>query len=462
MKRKYVLGILGGALLLCVNGCASVTTHDFGAQNYITSGDKKFLLAKQAPIEPSNTAGGYIISIDKTKRYQEFIGAGAAITDASAINLTNLDATTRDKVLDEFFSRDGLGFSFTRLTIGASDFSDKHFSLSEKKGEFSLSPIKETILPIVKAAQKINPKLTIMATPWSAPAWMKTTDSMIGGTLRHENYGDHADYLLRFVDEMGKEGVKISMLTVQNEPDFLPTDYPGMKLNAKDRAEFLKNHLGPKMAARKSNPKILDWDHNWDKPEQPLDVLKDDGARKYLAGVAWHCYSGDVANQSKIHDSYPEMETYFSECSGGEWNKSFSNGFMWQMENLIIGSTNAWARGVLMWNLVLDENYGPHLGGCGDCLGIITINSKTKEIIRNPEYYSFGHLSKFVLPGAVRIGSSQNVAGLKNVAFENLDGSVILLVLNNNDTKHSFSAQLASKYYNAELLPFSAITIIFK
>lgn len=462
MNNKFFFGIAGYALLLCVNGCATSVQIHQPADNYITTGNKQFLLAKQAPISAENSARGVVIKIDKSVRYQKFIGAGAAITDATAINLNRLDAPSKERVLNELFSRSGLGFSFTRLTIGGSDFSDKHYSFSDKKGEFSLSPIKDTIIPIAKEAKRINPDLTIMATPWSAPSWMKTTDSMIGGTLRRENYDDFADYLLRYTDEMGKAGVKVSMLTIQNEPDFSPPDYPGMKLLPQDRADFLKNHLGPKMGPRKDNPKILEWDHNWDKPEQPLAVLNDDGARKYLTGVAWHCYAGNVATQNEIHNAHPEMETYFTECSGGEWNKSFSDSFVWQMDNLIIGSTNAWAKGVLMWNLALDENYGPHLGGCGNCFGVISINSKTKEITRDSEYYSFGHLSKFVMPGAVRIGSTQDIAGLKNVAFQNPDGSIALLVLNKTDSKQAFSAQIASKYYNAELLPFSAITIIFK
>ena len=313
MNNKFFFGIAGYALLLCVNGCATSVQVNQLADNYITTGNKQFLLAKQAPISAETSARGAVIKIDKSVRYQKFIGAGAAITDATAINLNRLDAPSKERVLNELFSRGGLGFSFTRLTIGGSDFSDRHYSFSDKKGEFSLSPIKDTIIPIAKEAKRINPDLTIMATPWSAPSWMKTTDSMIGGTLRRENYDDFADYILRYTDEMGKVGVKVSMLTIQNEPDFSPPDYPGMKLSPQDRADFIKNHLGPKMVVRKDNPKILEWDHNWDKPEQPLAVLNDDGARKYLTGVAWHCYAGNVATQNEIHNAHPEMETYFTE-----------------------------------------------------------------------------------------------------------------------------------------------------
>jgi glucosylceramidase len=151
-----------------------------------------------------------------------------------------------------------------------------------------------------------------------------------------------------------------------------------------------------------------------------------------VQGVAWHCYGGDVSAQGKVHDAHPDKDVYFTECSGGEWAPKFADNLKWTVANLVIGATRNWARGVAMWNLALDENHGPHLGGCGNCRGIVTINSKTGAVTRNVEYYAFAHASKFVARGAYRIESNEPNAELPNVAFRNPDGSLVLIVLNSS------------------------------
>jgi len=368
----------------------------------------------------------------------------------------------------ELFSNDGLNLSFTRLTIGASDFSQTHYSLNDvPKGQtdvglknFNLDAMPKSVLPIIKAAKQINPQLKIMATPWSAPGWMKTTDSLIGGSLKPEFYQANADYLVKYSQEMRKNGINIDFLSIQNEPHYTGADYPGMLVKHDERAKFVKENLGPALAKMDNAPKILEWDHNWNEPDEPRKVLEDKDAAKYIDGIGWHCYGGSPDTQGKLHDQFPDKDTYFTECSGGEWAKNWSTDMQWQSKNLIIETTRNWAKGVLLWNLALDEKFGPHLGGCGDCRGVVTINSQTGEITRNMEYYVLGHISKFVQIGAKRIASNSGQNDVYNVAFENPDGSIAVIMVNMSKNTQKISLELSQKYYNFEIPKAALQTII--
>jgi glucosylceramidase len=305
---------------------------------------------------------------------------------------------------------------------------------------FSLDANRSDVLPIVKRALALNPRLQVMASAWSAPAWMKTSNSLIAGTLKPGMEDAFARYLARYLDEMSAKGVPIFALTLQNEPHFEPKDYPGMRLDSAQRAMLIGHHLGPLLAKRGLKVQIFDWDHNWDEPQSPLSVLADPVARPHVAGVAWHCYAGNVQAQTAVHDAYPDKDAWFTECSGGEWNTNWSESLPWMVRNLVIGSTRAWARGVLMWNLALDEHFGPHLGGCSNCRGVVTINSSTGEFTRNLEYYALAHASKFVRQGARRIESTAVVDTLETVAFQNVDdGSVVLIVCNSGPKERQVS-----------------------
>ena len=443
------------------------------AEAWLTTGDKTKLLAEQPaiPIATGDREGVAIrIDVDTSVIYQEMVGFGAAITDASAwLIQTRLSRAQRDQLMQELFSQtSGIGLSFTRLTIGASDFSRSHYSFDDVPPgrrdtalvHFSIDSNRAAVLPVVKRALAINPDLAIMASPWSAPAWMKTTGSLIKGTLRPDAYDAFARYLERYVEAYAEEGVPIFALTVQNEPHFEPDDYPGMRLTPAHRAAFLKDHLGPLFQQSGIRTKILDWDHNWDEPQSPLAVLADSAARRYVAGVAWHCYNGDVSAQTPVHDAYPDKETYFTECSGGNWAPKWGDNLVWFTRTLIVGSTRGWAKGVLLWNLALDESHGPHKGGCGDCRGVVTINSSTGEVTRNEEYYVLAHASRFVRPGARRIASSSGVDSLETVAFRNADdGTQVLIVVNSASTERSFAVRSGGRSFQVTLPGGAVVTL---
>lgn len=435
-----------------------------------TNADQSKLLAQQPDIAFSKSASDTVITVDPKQRFQTMVGFGAAMTDASADLIRNhMSASQRDALMDDLFGKKGLDFSFMRLTIGASDFSSAHYSYDDMPAgqsdpdmaHFSIHAAKTDVIPAVKQALAINPKLTIMASPWSAPGWMKTTDSLIQGSLKPEAYPYFANYLSRYIKAVQAEGVPISLLTLQNEPGFEPDTYPGMRVEPSSRTAFIGGYLGPKFKAEGLRTQILDYDHNWDTPSSPMTVMADAQANPYVAGVAWHCYAGDVAAQGAVHDAYPDKDTYFTECSGGEWAPEFDKTFAWTVKNLIIGSTRHWSKGVLMWNLALDENFGPRKGGCSDCRGIVTINSKTGEVQKNIEYYAFGHASKFVKVGAVRVASNE-MDGLSNVAFRNHDGSLVLIVLNTRAQPSTFSVKAGGKAFSYALPAGAVASFVWK
>lgn len=414
----------------------------------------------------SGAVDGVTVTVEPDKREQVMVGFGAAMTDASAQLLeTALPKAERDRLISELFGRDGLALSFVRVPIGASDFSREHYSLDDMPSgrtdpglaHFSMAKPMQGQIPVLKAAKAVNPNLALMATPWSAPAWMKDTDSLIRGHLRPEVYPAFAAYFTRYLDAMAAQGVPVRWISVQNEPHFEPDNYPGMRFDPADRARFIGEFLGPQLARRKTPVGILDWDHNWDQPESPLAVLSDPRARRYVSGIAWHCYAGDPSAMAAVHAAYPGKDVFFTECSGGEWAPHWGETLGWMIDNLVIAASRSGSRGTLLWNLALDENHGPHLGGCGDCRGVVTIDRKSGAITRNVEYYVLAHASHFLRPGARRIASSQTDT-IADVAFRNPDGTLILLVHNRSGKPTGLTVREGGREFHAVLPAGEVVT----
>lgn len=435
MKR-----LLAPLLLFGLAACVAVPQpRPAAAEMWITTADATQKLAPQPLVQPIGTAeGNETVSIDTTQHFQRMQGFGAAMTDASAENLSRLPAAKRRAIMAELFGRanGGLGLSFTRLTVGASDFSRRDYSYDDTPGNapdpelryFSIAPAEQYVLPRVREALAINPELDVLISPWSAPAWMKTSHSLIKGELVPAYYPAFANYLARTVQAFGRQGVPVSMLTIQNEPNFEPDNYPGERVDPQARAQIIGRYLGPRLKALGIRTQILDWDHNWDHPEMPLAVLADPVARQYISGVAWHCYGGDVSAQSTVHDAYPDKDAWLTECSGGDWAPKFGETLGWMTDKLIIGAANNWARGTLLWNLALDPEHGPHYGGCSNCRGVVTVDPVTGAITRNVEYYVLGHASRFVLPDAYRVATVKRGGEVEAAAFVNPDGSRVAIL----------------------------------
>jgi glucosylceramidase len=461
---------------LVVAGCSrdGATPDRAPIEVHVTTGDRTKLLSREPDLRWSDDSLSdslTIIDVDERTRYQEITGFGASLTDASAWLIQHaLNGAQRDSLLRHLFGRDsGIGFSVVRIDMGASDFSRSHYSYDDvpagqrdaSLSRFSIDADRAETIPILRRALEINPRLFLIASPWSAPGWMKTTGTMIGGTLRPDAFDAYAEYFRRFITAYHAEGIEIDAITIQNEPHHEPNDYPGMRLDPAQRARFIGSHLGPMLERARIRTRIFDWDHNWDEPQSPLAVLADSTARRFVSGVAWHCYGGEVAAQSTVRDVHPDKEVWFTECSGGAWAPSFADNLAWTVRNLIIGATRNWARGVLMWNLALDENHGPHLGGCGNCRGVVTIDSRTGRVTRNEEYYAFAHASRFVLPGARRIASTSGRSGVESVAFRNADASIVVILLNTKAGATPIAVRSERRSVQYALPPGAVATLVF-
>ncbi len=400
----------------------------------------KFGKASGAPIA---------IVVDDSHIYQPIEGFGASLTDASAWLLAEKlsPAARRQLLRDLFDTKSGLGLTILRQPMASSDFSRTDYSYDDRPAgatdptlaHFSIAPDRRYILPMLREALSVNPKLKVIASPWSPPGWMKTSGSMTGGTLLSSSFEPLANYFVRFVRDYQSEGVPVFAITPQNEPRNIPKDYPGMGMTPEEQAIFIRDHLGPAFRSARLKTKILIFDHNWDMMDFPSAILRDRQAAQFVAGTATHCYGGIPEAQTTFHKEFPEQPIWLTECSGGNWQKG---NLLIQQVGLVIHSTRNWARSVVLWNLVLDQNYGPHLGGCTDCRAVILLDHSTNPptITRTVDFTALAHVSEFVRSGAVRIDSTSSTeSALEHVAFRNPDGSCVLLVLNPAGTPQTFN-----------------------
>ena len=478
MKRTFSLVfLLVGALMVLTYITLAAPMHTPAATSigtvdvWLTTGDETHKLQHQTvDFIPGSGSNPRQIQVNESITYQQMDGFGAALTDSSAWLISNmLNATQAYSLMNELFSpSEGIGTSYVRLPMGASDFvTSAHYTYDDMPPgmtdtnliSFSIAHDQAYIIPLLQQARSINPRLRVMVSPWSPPAWMKSPETLYGGSLEPEYYQVYANYFVKFVQSYGAEGIPIHAVTIQNEPHYTNTTYPTMWMEWWQQADFVENCLGPAFDSITTTvvPKILTWDHNWDEPSYPIRVLNDADARTYIAGSAWHCYACNPCAQTSVHEAHPDKDIYLTECTGGEWDNDFASVLVWNLQNLFIGSVRNWAKTVLLWNLALDENHGPHLGGCDNCRGVVTID-QTGMITYNVEYYAIGHLGKFVDPGAYRIESDYFPELLESVAFQNPDGSIVLVVLNPGTVPQSFDVQWNGQHFPYNLPPQSVAT----
>ncbi|MFD9800144.1 ricin-type beta-trefoil lectin domain protein, partial [Streptomyces sp. NPDC059071] len=424
------------------------TTSDSGGRA-VTRG-----LAPQTPIAfgPAGGSANHTVTVDEATTYQQFEGGGASITDTTAHLLRGgaVSAATRDQVMRRLFSpTDGIGLSFVRNPIGASDLSRPgNVSLDDTccdLSDFGTNGYDTNVRLLTAQAKQLNPALRVKGVPWSAPGWMKDNGRMDQmGWLKWEYYPLYAQYLVKYVQSYQAAGIKVDYLSVQNEPNCCqagnPTamNYPGMSWNPSGLVEFTKNHVYPAFRAAGLTTKVLvhDWNYG-DYANFGAAVLADAGVRDdpLFGGIAWHGYFGDPAVGSQVHAQYPSVRQFSTEHSGGTW---ITNQHDEDLKDIVTYARN-WSSSLVKWSLALNQDMGPHNGGCGTCTGLITVQeggARAGQVDYTIEYYTTGHLTKFVRPGAYRIASTDDPA-LPNVAWRNPDGSKALIAHNGGTSARS-------------------------
>ncbi|MDQ0949441.1 glucosylceramidase [Streptomyces phaeochromogenes] len=430
------------------------TTDDTGGRHVVRG------LQAQAPFafQAGSGGSGENISVDENTRYQSFSGGGASFTDTAAWLMDGsgaLTQATRDATMRKLFSpTEGIGLSLLRNPMGGSDLARFGYTYDDMPAgqtdpdlsEFSIAHDLQDVLPLTRQARQLNPSLTLMASPWTAPAWMKDNGQLNGGWLKAENYGAYADYFVKYLQAWRDQGVPVDYVTAQNEPTCC-SGYPSMSWNGSGLAYFTKSELLPGLQGAGLSTKVLAHDWNWDTYDAYAAQTVDDAAVRShpnFGGIAWHGYGGDVAKQTTVHNQYPQLDAFGTEHSGGTW---IANQQREDMLN-IIDYTRNWAKSVTKWSLAVDQNRGPHNGGCGTCDGLITVHngdSRHGQVDYTVEYYTMGHLTKFVRPGAQRIASTAS-SSVPNVAWRNTDGSKALIAYNDASAAKTVTINWGSQH----------------
>jgi len=445
---------------------------------YLSTPDRAHLLDPQQPVDflPGSVAGNTIY-VDESQKLQPIEGFGASFTDSSAWLLEKRsNPEQRARALRDLFTHqgDGIGLSFMRHPLGASDLALSVYSYDDTEANtpdpdfkhFSIAHDEEYILPLLREVRLLNPSMKLMASPWSAPAWMKEPPSLNGGSVRMtpEMEQAFAGYLVHTVKAYQSAGIPFEYLSLQNEPQFASTRYPTTLMSAEDQLRLLHEAVLPAFRSAGINTRILVWDHNWDQNAYPRTVLNGLSATDLtqVAGIAWHGYGGTPGVQLDFETDFPAMGQYMTEHSGGTWiGNQYLTDFL-ELTETLRNSTRAFVK----WGLTLDEHHGPdltqnaHLGGCDSCNPLVTINSKTGEPTRTIEFYTLGHYSRFLAPGAYRIYSS-NTPSVVSVAFLNPDGSKELVAFNNSNREERFTVQWGSRSFGYSLPAQGAATFVW-
>lgn len=427
---------------------------------WLTKADQSMLLQKQTiPMVFNTNNNNYsTIQIDDSQTFQTIDGFGYTLTGGSAQVIQQLTTSKKQELLQNLFGNNNndISVSYLRLSIGASDLNDTPFTYDDVLNgvtdvnlvHFNLNKDTIHLIPLLKEILAINPSIKIIATPWSAPVWMKDNNSFIGGSLQSQYYSVYAQYFVKYIQKMKLLGIDINAICPQNEP-LNPNNNPSMVMSSTQQNIFIKNYLAPAFQMAALPTKIIIFDHNCDTPNYPLSILNDATTNNFIDGSAFHLYAGDISVLSTIHYSFPNKNIYFTEQYTAS-NGNFAGDLKWHLKNVVIGSLRNWSKNVLEWNLANDASFSPHtVGGCTTCKGAITIES-ANNYIKNVSYYIIAHASKFVPQGSVRIAS--NIMGnIYNVCFKTPTGKFVLIAENDGSTNEIFNIKYNGKWVTTTL-----------
>jgi glucosylceramidase len=477
MVRFGRIAAVSGILLCALHAGAQASVSQVA--EWLTSADRSALLTRQAgPIAfaAPDALDLPVIHVDAETRYQQMEGFGFALTGGSCELLMRMSPHHRHELLEELFGEAdaSIHVSYLRVSIGASDMNERVFTYDDlppgetdlKLRQFSLGPDLHDVVPVLKEIVAIEPQISILASPWTAPSWMKTNGLPKGGSLKPEYNRVYAQYLVRYLRAMAARGIPIRAITMQNEPEN-PNNTPSMRMTAEQEATLLADDFGPALEQARLHPEVILFDHNPDHPEYPLAILANPRASRYAAGTGFHLYLGQMHTLTQVHDAYPKKDIFFTEQMVTQEDNTKPLNIAEPVSRLIIGAPRNWARNVLLWNLAADPQDKPHTddGGCPFCQGAITLDGDL--LTRNLPYYVVAQASKFVPAGSVRIASDRALDVDRrrlppHVAFLTPGGEIVLIVANPGTDPESFSVECRGRTFRSRLAAGDAATYVWK
>lgn len=406
-----------------------------------------------------------VIKINSKQSFQTILGFGGAFTESTGYALSTINKEEYNKIIDEYFSKNGLNYTFCRLPIGSSDFSLNSYSYSYKNdlSDFSIKRDMKYIIPAIKSAQNRNKNIKFISSPWSPPAFMKDNKNLYhGGKLLNKYKRTWATYLVKYVEHYLAEGINIDYMTIQNEPN-VSQAWESCIYTAEEESDLLRNYLLPTFKKNNIKTKFLIWDHNKDDIlERTINCLVDYGALSYVSGIAFHWYTGShFQNLKMINQLFSDKLLIHTEgCTGySNFNPrdELANAEMYASE--IIGDLNSGTNAFIDWNMVLEYNGGPNHKQ-NYCNSPIMINKNHTNYIKTPSFYYIAHFSKYIKPGAKRIHLSSFSENLLATAFQNLDKSVIIILFNKNDFNIEFNLCYNNHVFHDNLDNHAIVTLI--
>jgi glucosylceramidase len=436
----------------------------------LTQKDSDYRLSSVSHLKISTASVLPKILLDKKTRYQEILGFGGAFTESACYNLYRVSKEVREKALKLYFDpEEGIGYTMGRVSIHGCDFSLNSYTYIEEGDKelktFDISRDRQWVIPTIRDAEKIaKTSIRLLGSPWTPPAFMKDNNSPLrGGHLLEEFADSWARYYVRFIEEYRKEGMNIWGVSVQNEPAAVQR-WDSCIYSAEQERDFVKNHLGPILKnSSAKDVNLLVWDHNRDIiVERVKPILSDPETAKYVWGTAFHWYVSEAfENVGKVHQMFPDKGLLFTEGCVEDFS---THKYRWESGERyarnMMGDLNNYCQGYIDWNLYLDNLGGPnHVNNV--CDAPIILDIFPEKIILETSYYYIGHISKYVKPGAFRIGMVQPHPDLKAVAFENPSGQIVLVLMNPTSSEIKFQTQIESNVEAFVSPARSIMTLLF-
>ncbi|MDR2148369.1 MAG: glycosyl hydrolase [Tannerella sp.] len=471
LKNHIKQSVLIAVMPIIFSGSLTAQTEGRHVKVFASSAKEKEMLVAQPDIvlQQDLETENLLINVYPEFRYQQILGFGAAFTETSAYNFSLLSPDAQQKVTEYLFGKTGIGMNFCRTHINSSDFGLDEYTYVENGDvelkTFNIDRERKYVLPMVKAALRVNPDLWLFASPWSPPAWMKDNNSVIrGGHLLPNFYQTWADYFSLYLKEFQKEGVNFFGVTIQNEAKAVQT-WESCIWSGREEGEFAVNFLRPALDKNGfGEAKIMIWDHNKERVmERARESMSVPGADKAIWGIAHHWYSGDhFDNLRMAHELFPDKPLIATENSGGGVR---SREIDWQAVERYaretIGDFNNFTSAIVAWNMIVElETGGPYHNRSTGTSAPIFYDPKTKEFILGTLYYTKGHFSKFIRRGAVRIGSSTYSDAVKAAAFSNPDGEIIVVILNTSEEDATPKIRLNNSTVTFNLPAKSLLTMV--